>query len=188
MAAKMIRKFKFVAFSLPLLALLGLTPASAGIASILSGTFGASTGYWGSQVASATGNGSTGAYSINWSGSTNKQYEMMSLINVGAYDLIAGHLTFSSAKPNGDSSNGPNLTFETCPGTWNLATFACSETVTAFGSGTGGTVNLNLPIAAGSRVIFRVNSGKANGGGAYVTSINALTSRSDIRAGVIRHT
>lgn len=183
----MLQKFKIVLFSLPLLALLGLSPATAAFTTLFNGSFGATTGTWGAQLATPSGTGSTSAYSINWNGNGNKQYELVSLINVGALNLISARISFSSAKPNGDTTNAPTLIFESCPGTWNLSTAACSETVTAFGSGSSGTVVLNFPTTPNSRAIFRINSGKAGGGGAYVTTLNALTSRIDVRPALIRH-
>ena len=185
-AAKMKFKKLWVAFSLPLLLIIGTNPAFAGFTSLLNGQFTSSTGAWGSQIASANGNGSTSAYTINWNGLGSKQYEFISIINTGTFDLLFAGITLSSAKQNGDTTNAPILSFQACTGTWNLTSGACSETPTLLSAASAGYISLNVGVTVGNRVIIKIDAGKS-GGGSFVSTLNTLTSRNDIRAGLVRH-
>ena len=142
------------------------------------------SGGWGSSVNSSAGAISNQPYTLNWNGSIKRQALFIALINAGSLTLNAGHLTFVSAKSNGDTTNPPTLTFDVCSGTWNQGASTCSGTITTFASATGGTVDLNQTIAVGARVIIRVtNQNDTNSN--YKTTVNAQSLRSDIRLGTV---
>ena len=141
-----------------------------------------SSGSWKTEIASATGAGTSSPYLLTWTGNSNKQYELLSLINIGNFDLTAQHLTFSTAKANGDTTNPPLLKFETCSGVWDATTFLCSGSIVLIGSATGGQVNVIRYLVPGSRTILRVTNPRNNPGN-YISTFNAHTFRNDIRSG-----
>ncbi len=142
------------------------------------------TGAWSSALATASGSSTNNAYQIIWTGNANRQNELLAVVNTGNFDLIATHLTFSSVKSNGDTTNPPTLTFETCSGTWNLTTFACSGTITQIGSSTSGQIDINRYLTPGNRSVIRVTNARNNSGN-YITTFNSRTFRSDIRFGIV---
>ncbi len=142
------------------------------------------TGAWSSALATANGSSTNNSYQITWTGNGNRQNELLAVVNTGNFDLIATHLTFSSVKSNGDTTNPPTLTFETCSGTWNLTTFACSGTITQIGSSTSGQIDINRYLTPGNRSVIRVTNARNNTGN-YITTFNSRTFRSDIRFGIV---
>lgn len=142
------------------------------------------TGVWSSNVTSSNGNPTNSTYQITWTGSANKLYELISIVNTGNFDLIAGHLTFSTAKSNGDTTNPPNLTFETCTGSWDPTNFACSGAITQVGSATSGQININRYLMTANRLVLRVTNSR-NSVGNQITTFNSQSFRSDIRNGLV---
>lgn len=175
--------FIFV-LTLPLLLNLQSQSADAFYDSNLQQNMSSSTGRWITQIATATGSGSSTAYQITWTGNSNKQHELLSFLNLGDFDLVAEHLSFSTAKANGDTTNPPTLTFELCSGAWDPTTYLCNGVITLSGSSTGGTINFLRYLTPNSRLVFRVTNARNNPGN-YLTSLNSITYRSDIRNGIM---
>lgn len=171
---------KLLRFLLSLLLSFQATGAQANLDTKFQQNLSSSTGRWATQLATATGVGSTSSYQITWTGNSNKQYELLSFINTGDFDLISEHLTFSTSKANGDTTNLPTLTFESCSGAWDTTTFLCNGTITLSGSSTGGNINFLRYLISGNRLVFRVTNARNNPGN-YLTTLNTHTSRSDIR-------
>jgi len=177
-------RFNLVALiSLSLLTCLQVAPVEAKILANQTQNMSASSGRWSAQLASATGAASSTAYQITWTGNSNKQFELISIINTGNFDLSAEHLTFSTAKSNGDNTNPPALTFELCTGNWDPTTFLCSGTITQVASATSGTVNFSRLLLVNQRLIFRVTNAR-NAVGNQITTFNCQTFRSDLRSGI----
>lgn len=179
-------KIKFNAILLtvlPLLLSIQTTNAQAFFDSKYQQNLSSTTGRWGTQLATATGSGSSTAYQITWTGNSNKQYELLSFINTGDFDLISEHLSFSTAKANGDTTNLPTLTFELCSGNWDTTTFLCNGTITLSGSSIGGNINFLRYLISGNRLVFRVTNARNNPGN-YLTTLNSQTFRSDVRNGL----
>lgn len=144
-------------------------------------TIGAGT--WSTQLAAPTTAPSSAAYQIVWTGNVNKQYALFSIVNMGTYDLLSAHFTYSSAKGNGDTTNPPALTFELCSGTWDATTYACSGAISAVGTGTGGAISFSSLIPLGNRITLRATNSRSSTSN-YITTFNAQAFRSDIRSGV----
>lgn len=178
-----IKKLFLISIFTPLLLLLQIAYASAGVITTLQTALGTNTGRWATELGTATGTGSTTSYQITWTGNANKQYELMSIINVGNFDITQEHFTYASAKANGSLTNPPILTFELCSGTWDTATFLCSGTITQVGSGTGGTIDISRYVIASNRLVVRITNARNNQGN-HFTTFDTQTYRSDIRFGI----
>lgn len=164
----------------------GLQIASAAIVANTQSNLAVTAGNWRTLLASANGAGISGSYQITWTGGFNKQSELLAVVNAGSFDLIAQHLTFTSARGNGDTTGAPTLNFESCSGSWDAVNLTCSGTITSIASATSGQVNINRYVIAGSRIVLRVTQTR-NGPGNYISTFNTLTFRSDIRSGMTVH-
>ena len=142
------------------------------------------SGSWGSQPTAMGGNGSTNAYSITWTGSANKQYALFSLINVGTFPLTNGRFTFSTLKTSGSGTGAPNLIFDLCSGVWDATTFLCSGAIATIGASTGGTLVFAQNININARVDIRITHNRTSSGN-YITTINAIARRDDVRLGTV---
>ena len=138
------------------------------------------SGQWGASVTTQSGATTNLAYVVTWTANIKKQYALISLVNSGSYDLKAGHISISSAKSNGDMTNPPTLIFETCSGLWSASTFTCNATITTVASTGIGQVDFIENIPAGSRLIIRITNLRDSSAN-YLTTINALSFRGDIR-------
>lgn len=181
-----VKRSEVALFLLLLTFSIGVNPAFAAITSQAKGSVAGTSGSWGAQLATASGAPSTSAYSIIWTSSTIKQYDLVAIVNTGSFDLASQRISVSSAKPNGDTNNPPTLVFDSCSGVWDPTTYACSGTVTTLATGTSGLVTLTHTIAPGSRAILRVTTTRPNAAN-YVTNLNAYVSRTDIRLGMVSH-
>lgn len=175
--------FRAIAISSSLFLVFQIQMASAAITSNSQSNLNLATGYWRTLLASANGAGTSGPYQITWTGGSNKQNDLLAIINTGNLDLVAQHLTFSSVRSNGDITGAPTLTFETCSGAWDINTFACNGTATTIASAISGQLNVNQYVIAGSRIVLRITHTR-NGSGNYISTFNTLTFRSDIRSGI----
>lgn len=137
------------------------------------------TGSWSSVVNSYNSPAANSPYVITWTGSTRKQYALIALINNGAFSIGNSQISYNSVKTNGDITNPPTMTFELCSGTWDPTAFTCSGNITLVGTGTGGVVDVNAPVNPGGRVIIRLTNLRDSSAN-YITTLNALTSRSGI--------
>lgn len=177
----MTRSHSYLALIAALSMTMVLLPQSfAALQSTSNSSLSLSTGSWSSNVNTATGLPSNSPYSIIWTGSARKQYALVALINNGFFPLNSGHISFTSIKTNGDATTPPTITFESCSGTWNSTTFACSGSITLLGGGTSGTVDINEPTLPSNRLIIRLTNLRdviAN----YQTTFNAWSYRTDIR-------
>lgn len=180
---KAMKSHLFAFISLLLLLSFQIAPSEARILANHNQNVSANSGRWSTELGTATGTGSATSYQITWTGNSNKQYELISFINQGNFDLVAEHLTFSSAKSNGDTTNPPTLTFELCSENWDTTTFACSGTITLIGTATGGSINFNRYLIVGQRLIFRVTNAR-NAIGNQISTFNSQSFRSDIRYGI----
>ena len=178
---------KFKNFSILILALAFLfvseLPASAGVKSTTQQSYNLTTGTWSTELASATSASAKTQYQVVWTGNANKIYALFSVINTGSFELTGGHISYSSAKPNGDATGAPNLIFDLCSGTWDPNNFSCSGTITTFGSGISGTANYLKYQILGERLVLRLTHLRNNSTN-FITYLNTYTSRSDIRSGV----
>lgn len=139
---------------------------------------------WASTINSATGTSVNLPYTITWTGNIKKQYALISLINSGTVLLHSGQISFSSVKSNGDPTNPPTMTFDLCSGTWNSTTFACSGTITTLLTATSGVADIPSTLLPGERVIIRLTNLRDVTSN-YVTTFDALTNRSNIRAPLV---
>ena len=138
------------------------------------------SGGWGTSIGTQTGAATNAPYLLTWTANKNRQYALIAIVNTGSYDLGAGHISISSAKSNGDTANPPTLTFETCSGSWNATSYACSGSITTIASTAIGQIDFPQNISVGNRLVIRVTNLRdinAN----YLTTINALSFRADIR-------
>lgn len=140
------------------------------------------SGRWASQLGLSTGAVSSNPHLLVWSGSSQKQYFLFAFENTGTFDLSAGHILYSSAKPNGDASNPPSISFDICSGAWDSTSFTCSGSVFNLGSGQAGTLNFLYNVPTGNRLVIRATNTRSSNGN-YVTTLNTQTFRSDIRSG-----
>ena len=181
----MSRKYLVVlALTSLLLLFLSESISSAAILGNVNASTSITSGSWLATVNSATGNSVAAPYVTGWTGNNKKQDILIALINSGSLDLIGGHFNFSSAKPNGDTTNAPTLTFDTCTGVWDPTTFICSGTTMTVGNGTSGTVNIAQPIPVGGRVIIHITNARNNSAN-FNTTLSSFLTRSDIRTGVV---
>ena len=178
----MVRSAMVAALVTSLLGMVFLLPESHGILqSRDSQNIQVQNGHWATTVGGAAASPTSVPYLVTWSANTKRQYALIALMNIGTFDLNKGVIAFTSAKSNGDTSNPPTLTFESCSGSWNVTTYLCSGTINLLGSSTGGQFHVNQGIASNGRIVLRVtNLRDVNAN--YVTTFNALTSRSDFRA------
>ena len=142
-----------------------------------------STGYWSTSVTAFNSAPSNSPYLITWTGSSRKQYALISLINTGSYAVSGSRLSFSSAKTNGDTSNPPTITFELCSGVWNTSTFACSGSIMLITTAIGGEVEIPGQIEPGNRINLRLTNLR-DASFNYNTTFNAIALCSDIRSPV----
>lgn len=169
--------------------LLLVIPVSNSFASLFSyipANSNASSGFWASSINTSTGTATNAPYTLTWTGNNKKQDVLVALINSGTFDLNTGHFTYGSAKPNGDTTNAPVLTFDICSGIWDSLTFTCSGTTMTIGNGTSGTVNVPQVISPGNRVVIRITNAR-NSNANFITTLNSFASRTDIRTGVSTH-
>ncbi len=172
-----------IAVSSSLISVNGLQMASAAIIANSQSITAKATGNWRSLLANANGAGASGSYKIIWTGGSNKQSELLAIVNTGTFDLIAQHLTFSSARNNGDTNGAPTLNFESCSGNWDNVNLTCSGTISSIASASSGQININRYLIAGNRLILRITQTRS-GTGNYISTFNTLTFRSDIRSGI----
>lgn len=138
------------------------------------------SGFWSSNIGDLTSSQSKTPYVLNWTGSSRRQYALISFNNNGTFTLNSGRISFNSIKSNGDASNPPTIIFESCSGVWNSSSFACSGAITHLGSANGGLININQTILPSSHLIIRVTNTRdvvAN----YQTTFSSWSSRVDIR-------
>ena len=143
-----------------------------------------STGYWASTINSTNGPSSNTPYVLTWTGSIRKQYALIALINTGTFDLTSSAISFSSVKTNGNSTTPPTLTYDLCSGNWDSTNYSCSGSITTVFTATSGVANFSEPILAGNRIIIRVTNLRDSNAN-YQTTFDALTSRTNIRTGVV---
>jgi hypothetical protein len=143
-----------------------------------------SSGQWASRIGATNGAMTNSPYVVTWTANTRKQYALIALENNGSYTLNASHITFSSAKTNGDATNPPTLIFEKCSGVWNVTDFSCNGTIALVTSATGGQIDFFESIFSGNRFIIRVtNLRDVNAN--YTTTFSAFVTREDIRLGQV---
>ena len=159
-------------------------PAQALLNSKINNTYAVTSASWGTQIATQTGPGSSGSYQITWTGNKNNQNALFSIVNTGNTNLITSHISFSSAKPNGDTTNPPNLIFHICNGIWDPNTFACSGNTSQVGSAFSGNIDFTNYVPSGGRFVVLVNNAR-NSNSNWITTINTQVTRSDIRAAYI---
>ena len=140
------------------------------------------TGLWSTTINSYNAPSVNSPYVITWTGSSRKQFALISIVNNGNFLVNASHISFSSVKTNGDISNPPTITFEICSGAWDPASFNCSGNITEIGSGTSGTINFQSSLSPGNRLVIRLTN-QRDASFNYNTTLNSLTYRSDIRQG-----
>ena len=178
----MARSAMIVALITSLLLVVTSIPASYGhLQSRVSDIAQVQSGGWGASISTQTGAATNAPYLLTWTANKNRQYALIALVNTGSYNLGAGHISISSAKSNGDTANPPTLTFETCSGAWNATSYACSGSITTIASTASGQIDFPQNISVGNRLVIRVTNLRdinAN----YLTTINALSFRTDIRA------
>jgi hypothetical protein len=141
------------------------------------------TGSWSTSVNSFNSAPSNNSYTITWTGSSRKQYSLISIFNTGSYAVNTSRLAFSSTKTNGDTSNPPTLTFELCSGLWNATTFSCSGSISTMTTATSGEVDIAGLIEPGNRINLRLTNLR-DASFNYNTTFHAISLRSDIRSGV----
>ncbi|MEY3330736.1 MAG: hypothetical protein RL202_2 [Actinomycetota bacterium] len=177
----MARSAMIVALITSLLLVVTSIPASYGhLQSSASDIAQVQSGGWGASISTQTGAATNAPYLLTWTANKNRQYALIALVNTGSYNLGAGHISISSAKSNGDTTNPPTLTFETCSGAWSATSYACSGSITTIASAASGQIDFSQNIAVGNRLVIRVTNLRdinAN----YLTTINALSFRADIR-------
>ncbi len=178
----MARSAMIVALITSLLLVVTSIPASYGhLQSRASEIVQVQSGGWGTSIGTQTGAATNAPYLLTWTANKNRQYALIAIVNTGSYDLGAGHISISSAKSNGDTANPPTLTFETCSGAWNATSYACSGSITTIASAASGQIDFPQNISVSNRIVIRVTNLRdinAN----YLTTINALSFRTDIRA------
>ena len=167
-----------------LLFLLAIPESSGYLQGRTSSSIQITSGQWGARVGGTSGAITTSPYVVTWTANTKKQYALIAIENIGSYPLNVSHLSLSSAKSNGDTTNPPTLTFEKCSGVWNTTDFSCNGSTTTIASASVGQIDITENILAGSKLIIRItNLRDVNSN--YTTTLNAITSRNDIRVGQV---